>query len=74
MHDKFFVAEARLILGEWKIFTILRVFVNGLFIRADSPILPFILFGSWLNGVFVVSGIVWSVFSCVGIAVFYGVV
>ena len=69
-HDKVFVADAHLILGEWKIITVLRVFVNGLFIRADSPILPFILFGSWLNRVFVVFGIARSIFSCVGIAVF----
>ena len=57
-HDKVFVTEARLILGGWKIISVLRVFVNGLFIRANSPILPFILFGSWLNGVFIVFAIV----------------
>ena len=57
-HDKIFVVEAHLILGEWKIVTVLRVFVFGMFIRANSPIFPFVLFGSWLNGVFIVSGIV----------------
>ena len=58
LHDKFFVAEAHLVLGGWKIITVLRVFVYGLFIRADSPIFPFVLFGGWLNGVFIVFGIV----------------
>ena len=58
MHDKILVAEAHLILGEWKIITVLRVLMHGLFVRADSPIFPFVLFGSWLNGVFIVSGIV----------------
>ena len=38
-HDKVFVVEARLILGRWKIITVLRFFVNGMFIRADSSIL-----------------------------------
>ena len=60
-HDKILVAEAHLILGERKIITVLRVFVYGLFIGADSPILPFVLFGGWLNGVFVVFGIVRSI-------------
>ena len=70
-HDEILVAEAHLILGEWKIITILRVFVYGLFIRADSPVLPFVLFGGWLNGVFLVFGIVRSiVFSRAGIAIF----
>ena len=70
-HDKIFVAEAHLILGEQKIITVLRVFVYNLFIRADLPIFPFVLFGSWLNGVFDVFGIVRSiVFSCAGIALF----
>ena len=70
-HDKVFVAEALLVLGGWKITTVLRVFVNDLFIRADLPILPFVLFGSWLNGVFIVFGTVRSVIlSCAGVAVF----
>ena len=57
-HDEILVAEAHLILGERKIITVLRVFVYGLFIRADSPIFPFVLFGGWLNGVFIVFGVV----------------
>ena len=57
-HDVILSAEAHLILGEWKIITVLRVFIYGLFIRADSPVLPFVLFGGWLNGVFIVFGIV----------------
>ena len=70
-HDKIFVAEAHLILGEWKIITVLRVFIYGLFIRANLLVFPFVLFGSWLNGIFIVFGIVRSiVFSCAGIAVF----
>ena len=50
-------AEARLILGERKIITVLRVLVRGLFTRANLPIFQFILFGSCVNGVFVVFGI-----------------
>ena len=70
-HDKFFVAEAHLILGEWKIITILRVFVYGLFIRANLPIFPIVLFGGWLDGFFFVFDIVWSiVVTRAGIAVF----
>ena len=57
-HDKILVAEAHLILRERKIITILWVFVYGLFIRADSPIFPFVLFEGWLNGVFIVFSIV----------------
>ena len=51
--------------------TVLRVFVYGLFIRADLPVFPFVLFGSCLNGIFIVFGIVRSIiFSCACIAVF----
>ena len=70
-HDKILVAEAHLLLGERKIITVLRVFVYGLFIRANLLVFPFVLFGSCLNGVFIVFGTVRSViFSCVGVAVF----
>ena len=70
-HDEILIAEAHLLLREWKIITVLRVFVRGLFTRANLPIFPFILFGSWLNGVFIVFGTVRSViFSCAGVAVF----
>ena len=70
-HDEVFVDKAHLILGEWKIITVLRVFVHDLFIRAESPIFPFVLFGSWLNGVFIVCGIVQSIiFPCAVIAFF----
>ena len=55
-HDKILAAEAQLILEERKIITVLRVFVYDVFIRADSPIFPYVLFGSWLNGVFIVLG------------------
>ena len=70
-HDKVFVAKAHLILGEWKIITILRVFVYSLIIRANLPVFPIILFGGWLDGVFLVFGVVRSiVVSGAGIAVF----
>ena len=70
-HDKVFVAEAHLILGGWKVITVLRVFVCGLFIRANLPILLIVLFRVLLDGVFLVFGIVRSiVVSRVGIVVF----
>ena len=70
-HDEILVAEALLFLGERKIITIIRVFVYGMFIRANVPVFPFILFGDCPNGVFIVFGIVRSIiFSCAGIAVF----
>ena len=70
-HDKILVTEAHLLLGERKIVTVLRVFVYGLFIRANLHVFPFVLFGSCLNGVFIVFGVVQSiVFSCAGIAGF----
>ena len=50
MHDKILVAEAHLILGERKITSVLRVFVRGLFTKANLPIFPFILFISCVNG------------------------
>ena len=70
--NKILVAEAHLILREWKIIPVLRVFVYGLFIRAYLPIFPIVLFGGWLDGFFLVFGIVWSiVVSRAGIAVFF---
>ena len=70
-HNKILGAEAHLILGERKIIIVLRVFVYGLLIRANLPVFPFVLFGSWLKGVFIVFGIARTiVFSCAGIAVF----
>ena len=42
-HNKLFIAEAHLILGERKVVTVLRVFVHGLYIRANSPIFLFVL-------------------------------
>ena len=70
-HDKVFDAEAHLILGEWKIITVLRVFIYSLFIRANLPIFSTVLFGGWLDGVFLVFGVVRSiVVSHAGIAVF----
>ena len=70
-HDKVFVTEAHLVLGEWEIIAVLRVFVYGLFIRANLPIFPIVLFGGWLDGVFLVFGVVRSiVVSRAGIAVF----
>ena len=51
--------------------TVLRVFVRGLFTRANLPIFPFILFGSCVNEVFVVFGTFRGViFSCAGVAIF----
>ena len=51
--------------------TVLRVFFYGLFIRADSPIFPFILFRSCLDEVFIVFGTIQTViFSCAGVGVF----
>ena len=69
-HDKVFVAEAHLILGEWKIIVVLRVFVYGLFIRANLPIFPIVLFGFLFIGIFSVLGTVRSVIvSCAGVAI-----
>ena len=71
-HDEIFVTEANLVFAERKVVAILRVFFHGLFARADSPIIPFLLFGGRLNGVFIVFGTVQSVILfCDGIAVFY---
>ena len=71
MHDEILGAEARLILGERKTTSVLRVFVRGLFTRANLPTFPFILFSSSINGVFVVFGAFRSViFSCAGVSVF----
>ena len=70
-HDEILIAEALLFLGERKIITVLRVSVYGLFIRANLPILPIVLFRVLLDGVFLVFGIVRSVvFSRDGIVVF----
>ena len=70
-HDKVFVAEAHLILGEWKIITVHRVFVYGLFIRANLPIFPIVLFGGWIVVVFMVFSVVRGiVVSRAGIVVF----
>ena len=60
-HDEILVAEALLFLGERKIITVLRVFVYGLFIRADLPVFPFVLFGNCFNEIFIVFGIVRSI-------------
>ena len=57
-HDKVFIAKAHLVLEEQKVVTVLRVFIRGLFIRASLPIFPFVLFGGWLDGVFIVFGVV----------------
>ena len=57
-HDEIFITEANLVPGERKVVAILRVFVRSLFARAGSPILPFLLFGGRLNGVFIVFGTV----------------
>ena len=70
-HDEFFIAEACLIFGEREIIVILRIVMCGLFIRANLPIFPIVLFGGWLDGVFFVFDIVRGVVvSCAGIAVF----
>ena len=70
-HDEFFVAKALLLLREWKIITVLRVFVYDMFIKANLPIFPFLLFGGYLDGVFIIFGIVRSIiFSGARIAVF----
>ena len=70
-HDEIHSAEACLILGERKIITVLRVFVYGLFVRANFPIFPIVLFGTLFVGIFSVFGTVRSVtVSCVGVAVF----
>ena len=70
-HDQILIGKAHLILGEREIIDVLRVYMYGLFIRADLPVFPFVLFGSCLNGIFVVFGIVRSiVLSHAGIAVF----
>ena len=43
----------------------------GLFVRANLPIFPIVLFRGWLDRFFFVFGIVWSVVvSRAGIAVF----
>ena len=71
-HDKILVAQANLILGEWKIITVLRVFVYGLFMRAIMPVFQFILFGCCPNRGFIVFSIVRGVvFSGAGFTVFF---
>ena len=73
-HDKVFVAEAHLILGVWKVITVLRVFACGLFIRANLPILPIVLCRVLLDGVFLVFSIIRSiVVTRAGIVVFVAV-
>ena len=69
-HDEIFVTEANLVLGERKVVAILRVFVHGLFVRADSPTLLFLLFGGRLNGVFIVFGTVRVLSSSVTVLLF----
>ena len=70
-HNEIFGAKARLIHGERKITIVLRVFVRGLFSRANLPIFPFILLSGYVNGVFVIFGTFRSViFSYAGVAVF----
>ena len=70
-HDKFFIAEAHLILEERHVIVVLRVVIHILFIGAGSPVFPFSLFETWLGGVFVVFDIVRStIFSCAGISIF----
>ena len=50
--------------------TVLRVFIYGLFVRADFPILLIVLFGSFFIVVFYVFGTIRSVVvSCVGVAI-----
>ena len=61
-YDEVFVAEAYLIFGERKVVVVLRTFAGqGLFIGAGLPIVPFLLFGGYLDGVFIVFGIVRSI-------------
>ena len=70
-YDEVFVAEAYLIFKERKIITVLRVFVYGLFIRANLPVFPFILFGDCPDRVFIVFGSVQSIIFCgAGVVVF----
>ena len=59
-HDEFFVAKAHFVFEERHVIVVLLVFVRGLFIRARSPVFLFSLFETWLGGVFVVFGGVWS--------------
>ena len=70
-HDKVFVTEAHLILGEWKIIIVLRVIVYGMFVRANLPVFPIILFGGSFVVIFSVFDTVRSVIvSHAGFAVF----
>ena len=70
MHDEVFVAVAHLLLGGRMITAILRVFFYGLFVRADLPIFPIVLFGSLFIGFFCVFGTIRSVVvSCAGVGV-----
>ena len=59
-HDKILVVEDLLFLGEWEIIAILRVIFYGLFIRVVLPAFLFLLFGSYLNRVFIVRSVVFS--------------
>ena len=59
-HDKILIAEDLFFLGEWEIIAVLRVSICGLFIRAVLPSFLFLLFGSYLNRVFIVRSVVFS--------------
>ena len=70
-HDEIFVAKAFLILGERTVTTVLRVVGPGLFVGASLPVFLLLLFGCYLNKVFIVFGIVRSIiFSGASIAAF----
>ena len=59
-HDKILAAEDLLFLGGWEIIAVLRVSICGLFIRALLPAFLFLLFGFYLNRVFIVQSVIFS--------------
>ena len=68
-HDKILVAEAHLILGEWKIVAILRVFMYGLFMWAidTSPTYPnFLLLHAILSTVLDIIGLYYPLLNYFG--------
>ena len=57
-HDEFFIAEALVLFGDWYVVTILRILIPDRLIGVNLSLLPIILLGRRLGGVFVIFGII----------------
>ena len=68
-HDKFVVAEAYLVIGEWHVVVILQVSIHRLFIWANLPVPLLGLLEVRLVGIVFVFGTIWiAIVSCASIA------